>query len=240
MPLLQHIKERYNLTKRSALVVGISLSILLVFAYLSVVMSNIASYWSISNKTTDPLPDIFFEYFPAYNLHTYVDNFLTGYITICILAVLRRKDALLIYFKTFTCTFISYGIRLTLLAATNLPDPNMNCFKVATNILTESRFGRCGDLLFSGHTISFTTVFLVWYDYPFFNSRALYKISVATIFGLYVLGLAGILLSRYHYTVDILLSIYVTFFVWRLFDYYWAKDLQFDAHFADLNINERI
>jgi len=68
----------------------------------------------------------------------------------------------------------------------------------------------CGDFIFSGHTMILLLCFLVVREY---SARHLWYIHLACLTGL-VFGVTVLLLSRGHYSIDVLLAYWVTSRVW--------------------------
>ncbi|CAD7941146.1 unnamed protein product [Amoebophrya sp. A120] len=81
----------------------------------------------------------------------------------------------------------------------------------------------CCDVLFSGHTVNFTMLTMLWWDHfdrhvcPYPSVRFLARRAVLFYA---CLGFTAMLITRFHYTVDLFLGAIISFFVWR---YYHAQ-----------------
>lgn len=101
-------------------------------------------------------------------------------------------------------------LRCATLVATSYPDPNMACrgYKPADtpslflkSVVNNTSLITCGDLLPSGHTLAFMVFALTWHK----NTRYVEKCFF------WVLALAGclsLIITRLHYTNDILVGMY--------------------------------
>lgn len=113
--------------------------------------------------------------------------------------------------------------------ATVLPNPAKNCEKKITyqNIWREAFYlmlGQdvtCTDVLYSGHTINITLCALLWIEY---NNRAPYVrdgwVNWLVKFAVSAWSLTAyvvIVASHWHYTVDVWIGFWMTFFVFRYF-----------------------
>lgn len=111
-----------------------------------------------------------------------------------------------LYFKALKTFFTKHGIlfylRPLLFSSTLLPDSSQMC-------LTSKSIGSCFDLIFSGHSsIMFLTTYIL---------RDIFSISVVMYYMLQINNLLTsflIVACRNHYTVDVLLAIIITHFVY--------------------------
>lgn len=113
-------------------------------------------------------------------------------------------------------------LRTITMISTSYPNPNPQCYDESINAISYSDAilqtitsfppRSCGNLMFSGHTMFLTLLFC-------FETRALYTSLYYKIvsFGKTVLGLYFIIACRSHYTADVVVSISVTFGVFKLF-----------------------
>lgn len=124
---------------------------------------------------------------------------------------------------------------------TSLPDPRPGCQQVSLDrIFTNVSLHRCGDCVFSGHTMMMTFCFLFWLST---SKRSLCSVKKLTenpssqrlVMALLILmriesflamiaGIMMILLNRAHYTVDVVVAIYVACGLWWSHAYF-AKQL---------------
>eukprot|EP00392_Amoebophrya_sp_AT5.2_P007390 g7404.t1 len=120
---------------------------------------------------------------------------------------------------------------------TPLPPPDSSCAigrpAVDENYLLEAVyvFARsritCTDVLFSGHTVNFTMLTMLWWDH--FSSLVSKMPDVSFVvrrvaLAYCALGYFSMIVTRFHYSVDIFIGALLTFVVWRyyhaLVDYY--------------------
>lgn len=126
-------------------------------------------------------------------------------------------------------------MRSVTLLVTSLPDPYLLCdlrtpgtydwsdmpwLNVATDVI--GMFGpndreslTCGDLIFSGHTVLFVLCALVWHTY--YKSFGVINPCKLLIWVLSVVGTVLLLVTRMHWTIDILLAYYVTVTLWNFY-----------------------
>jgi hypothetical protein len=104
--------------------------------------------------------------------------------------------------KFFTKHGILFYIRPLLFSSTLLPDSSQMC-------LTSKSLGSCFDLIFSGHSsIMFLTTYIL---------RDIFNVSLSLFYSLQFNNLLTsflIIVCRNHYTVDVLLAIIITHFVY--------------------------
>lgn len=95
-----------------------------------------------------------------------------------------------------------FYMRPILFSSTLLPDSSEIC-------LTSKSIGSCFDLIFSGHsTIMFLSTYLLR-DYFFISSTLYIFLQINNLITSFL-----IILSRNHYTIDVLLAIIITHFVY--------------------------
>ena len=111
-----------------------------------------------------------------------------------------------LFYNSFETFFTKHGIlfylRPLLFSSTLLPDSSQMC-------LTSQSIGSCFDLIFSGHsTIMFLTTYIL---------RDIFNIGAVLFYTLQINNLLTsflIIVCRNHYTVDVLLAIIITHFVY--------------------------
>lgn len=86
----------------------------------------------------------------------------------------------------------------------------------------------CGDMMFSGHTIVYSLIMLYgitiglkmhtrsesMYNRLISNIPASFFVMFSVLYG--VIGMVSLLATHFHYTMDILISLYITVLIWRL------------------------
>lgn len=217
-------KRRYKITKKSAALLAGSFLFGLFTLLLMNTMANISSYWSVGT-TLEPLPDFTFEVFSEQGSRTLVDYLMNSLIAITMLCILIRRNAIEIYFRFFVCMMIAYLLRMTTVSFTNLPSPNSTCIKIVKNMLTTFTYERCGDLIFSGHSLIVMVCALIWSSYDLLLNKNLSRLGCVSAWAVSFTIFMLILTTRNHYTVDVLLSIYVTGSIWIIYGFVWEKYL---------------
>ncbi|EER07122.1 conserved hypothetical protein, partial [Perkinsus marinus ATCC 50983] len=123
--------------------------------------------------------------------------------------------------RTLLLGAIGYTGRALSVPMTQLPNPDASCKAILDwdhpliSILLVP-FGlahTCADVFYSGHSISVTLATMVWWDYTS---------SIASrLFGLFwgLFTLLVIMSTHFHYTLDVMYGVAVTFIAWRLYHY---------------------
>ena len=172
-------------------------------SYISDKMENVAdNYYDTrekNNKTTPKVYDISHKYLP--NLHKY--NNIHHIITIIfVLPILFDFNILQEFLGYFIVIFI---IRSITILVTILPKYK-EC-KYNGKTLFHGLFGGCYDKIFSGH---FASVFLATLLYLKYN-----WINLPTLILINFINSIGILLSRSHYTIDLIVALFITLFIYQ-------------------------
>jgi len=137
-------------------------------------------------------------------------------------------SAILIGKRIISILGIGHILRFIMYISTSLPSPAIHCLQSNTynppnNLISVffrfSSFGdlNCGDLIFSGHmlqSISFTILTFV-YSTRIFNIYIANTISFTQLI-LTISQAYFIIASRNHYTIDIIVAIYVTLTLWYI------------------------
>ncbi|KAM0676332.1 sphingomyelin synthase [Gurleya vavrai] len=200
-------------------------------------MANISSFWSLDKDDHPPLPDVFFEFFQKENLKDIIDLMMNALIFFTFIFILMRRDAIQIYVRLFICISICYFCRMSTVALTNLPTPNLNCNKIVKNMFTTFNYNRCGDVMFSGHALIITLCAFVWSSYDLLILEKLSHYAALFIWITTFIIYVFIILARNHYSIDVLLSIYVTGSVWIIYGYIWRKYLCKESFCKDIIID---
>lgn len=228
--LLRKFQERYKITKTSSLLFIVSFSIAIFSLLLMNTMANISSFWSVDKEDGPPLPDMFFEYSSRKPFAKIVDILMNTLIGMTIFLIFIKREAIQIFFRFFVCLSISYFLRMSTVGLTNLPSPNVDCLKIVNNMLTTFTFNRCGDAMFSGHTLIVMICALTWSSYDLLP----YLSNMVWVFSFIIF--MGILFARNHYTIDVLLAIYITGSVWVIYGWIWDRYLCKEEIFSHLII----
>jgi hypothetical protein len=214
------MKNRRDLAKTVLALIyfGVSLYIMCISNAISDRL-NINAYVEPAMKVVlpDPLMQNFAPYFDRLHIHWDVnDLMLTVFIIITFVrfsfignttcTILRRM-----LMTWGTCQFLrAFTVDMTILPNPYpycLPHIENNVFLHAFYIATRQRVS-CGDVFFSGHTVSYTMCMLVWLRYSHDLLRVL---APAVSFS----GMIIIILSRYHYAIDVIAGFCLCLFVWN-------------------------
>jgi len=157
------------------------------------------------------LPDLGFAVLPALHREQYPNKILVICLVCSIGRFLFHRKGLTIIRRFMTIHAITALLRCITLVATSYPDPSFICrdYKPADNptifwktTIVNNLSMTCGDLMPSGHTLFFIILALMWQRYCNFVEKCVF----------WVLSLAGclsLIVTRLHYTNDVLIAIYV-------------------------------
>lgn len=166
------------------------------------------------------LPDTIMNLIPYMPLENYINILMIAMVLSEVVIIALDKRRCFIYRRTCAVYSILSILRILTTTSTFLPDPSPNCpaihdttIEISPRRVFVTLFGglTCGDMIFSGHTMGFLFPGLV--HHHFFGK----KIGCVYLF----LGLCGALclvISRFHYTVDVLLSIILTPLMWFIYN----------------------
>ncbi|GIY35729.1 phosphatidylcholine:ceramide cholinephosphotransferase 1 [Caerostris darwini] len=177
--------------------------------------------------TTRPLPDIFFDIFPPVDWALDVSEviiIISVWLTIFVIVV--HKHRFIILRRCFVIIGILYFMRSITMFVTQVPvasttyycSPKANTTSpliIVKRVLSMmSGFGLsingkhtfCGDYIYSGHTVVLTIAYLVIKEY---SPRRYFLLHWAVWLSSCV-GIFMVLLSRGHYTVDVVIGYYAT------------------------------
>ena len=82
----------------------------------------------------------------------------------------------------------------------------------------------CGDLIFSGHTVHFLLCAFIWDESGWGLRRRAKKLALngvwRVLLWVYVIGgVCTLIMCRFHYSVDVVVGGYISFLVWKYYDY---------------------
>ncbi|KAF9190662.1 hypothetical protein BGZ50_000124 [Haplosporangium sp. Z 11] len=201
-------------------------------------MANYASYLSPDNTETPKLSDRLFEVLPSIRLLWLTDLAdLLMFIPTAFLVTTHYRPLYLLCKMLLTLSLCNL-MRITTIAITSFPDPRDGCVHTVGEFYTTFTLHRCGDCMFSGHTIIFVVSGLVWtsHGYHRFPERLrwLAVVSIIFIWCLCVGSAIVIIVNRAHYTVDVLVAFYIAggnFYIWTyVFEHY----IEDRGHLRDL------
>ena len=186
------------------------------------------------NKTVEPLPDVIFDlldkgvWASAYcdpNVDApYVpgaDGALLLNFVLLMLEVLFGRRGHILFQRIFHVSGLIFLVRSTVVGLTGLPNPNDRCLELQNKEMTYIEALRwllstfphrsCGDLIFSGHTALISSwLFCFERHWGFFKSNMLVK-SLVWVYAIY--GIFLLTACKSHYTVDVVLGFWFSFFI---------------------------
>ncbi|KAI5185784.1 hypothetical protein NEHOM01_1061 [Nematocida homosporus] len=220
--------NRYHLTGPKVVTVIGTVILLLLTLFFVNVAANIASFWAPVKAYSHPLQDLVCEFFnvtaytTAYN--NTVDSLLIPFCAVTAVVIVLNPLAIFIALKLMIAIIISYLLRVSTLLVTSLPDSwNMGTRTVED---TYAHFGRDrgGDLIFSGHTMLIVLFAHAWSSfYLITDSYALHWITGLLAWAYTIMVLIFITVARLHYTIDVLLALYIASGVWWSLSYFQTR-----------------
>jgi len=176
----------------------------------------------ITNARRPPpplLPDIVHQMVPYYPLNRFIDNIMIFIIVSEFFFIVFDSQRFVILRRVGAVYAILCTFRIITMTVTSLPDPSPLCphagehkivfnmrgvFKMLTGGLT------CGDMIFSGHTIGFLL--------PCLFHNFYFKKPIGYIYwALAIIGPIMLIISRLHYTVDVVISFFCTSCVFYIY-----------------------
>ncbi|KAF9365823.1 hypothetical protein BGX34_008154 [Mortierella sp. NVP85] len=220
--------QRYKFTRQS---VGCTVAVLVIFGltmYFMNVMANVASYLSPDNTKVPILTDRMFEAIPSIQLLWLTDLADALMFAPTIVLILTHYRPLYLLCKALLTWALCNLMRITTVAITSFPDPRSGCIHSVGEFFTTFMLHRCGDAMFSGHTVIFVISALVWtsHGYHRFPRRWRWLAWICVIFAwcLCIASALIVIANRAHYTADVLVAFYIAggnFYIWTyVFDHY--------------------
>ncbi|KAG0246925.1 hypothetical protein B0O80DRAFT_430629 [Mortierella sp. GBAus27b] len=213
--------QRYKFTRQS---VGCTVAVIVIFAlslYFMNVMANVASYLSPDNTKVPKLTDRMFEAIPSIQLLWLTDLADALMFAPTVVLVLTHYRPLYLLCKVLLTWALCNLMRITTVAITSFPDPRDGCTHTTGNFFTHFTLHRCGDCMFSGHTVIFVISALVWSSHGYHRFprrlRWLAWITVILAWCLCIGSALIVLANRAHYTADVLVAFYIAggnFYIW--------------------------
>lgn len=221
----ERVVSYYNVTLGSFFSLCALVIVFLFVLFSMNAISNFASFWSPVKAYNPPLPDVGNELFnvTTYDLayNSVVNGMLYSFIGVTIFFILINKLALFIGMKTILALTISYFLRCTTIPMTGLPDSWQRGVRSVEDFYSAFDTERGGDLVFSGHTLLVCTFAHCWSSFYLLTNYMALHVLTAIVAWVYVgTLLLFIIVGRLHYTIDILLGIYVASGVWWSLSYF--------------------
>jgi hypothetical protein len=174
------------------------------------------------NKTTPKVFDIMHKYLPDWSNYDWLNNAI---LLVTIIPLVYQNDKNL-YFDFVSLIIIINIIRDIIINITILPK-DKNCDLKKYSFMYSTAFGACYDKIFSGH---FAFVFILTLLY---NSYSIIT-NMPMIILWNIFNAVSILLIRSHYTIDIIISVFISLGV---FNEYMKNHYSFDEVLNILNKN---
>ncbi|GMR43518.1 hypothetical protein PMAYCL1PPCAC_13713, partial [Pristionchus mayeri] len=205
------------------------------------------SNWAVLAYTHDfagwePMPDIVFKFVPEIQIaHKMGDYFVTSSLICLVLLIVFHKHRLIVFRRMVFIIATLYFMRTVTLLGTYLPpsysDNARRCREQHANFSLERlgvrmfeqaiRFGMqdetgklCGDMLFSGHTLVMMVCMLTVTHYIPKKWRLLRFFPYCFTY----VGMACMIVSRRHYTIDVVIAHWLTTFVFTSYHAYIESD----------------
>jgi len=171
-------------------------------------------------KHKEPLPDLLFDIIPANYEFEWLPNLLLLLLALAsIIRCIFFRRGLTVIRRFFLLHGISSLLRSATLAATSYPDPSRLCANYTppdsvdpfwTSTVYNPELVTCGDLMFSGHTLYYCLLALLWTRYFTILEKTVMWIIA-------IIGCFSLIFVRIHYTTDVLVGIYVAFTVYYFY-----------------------
>jgi hypothetical protein len=131
------------------------------------------------------------------------------------------SEALIVVRRLLCISGVAYFGRALSVAQTLFPNPDEECYpslhpKGVTMSVLLIPFGgsiTCADCFYSGHAIPITCALLTWTEYMRRNPFRYIAIPVS------ILAYSGIVVTHFHYTIDVFYGFIVTFITWRIYHF---------------------
>ena len=205
----------------------------IVFLFITMIITlticTLATWWNWNNQITDvQLHDVFFDLLPDLSHMEYpITNYiLIGHMISTTLS-LEYKHVIQYIAQFIFLQCVISCIRALSVTVTTLPNIHVydyctkevdNFFQVLAYMI---RYGTCGDYMFSGHTASAFLLYMFGHKHA---TNCLWTLWSGILFDAQVLFL---LLLRWHYTVDILIAMIITWFIFMFYKRYETLDRWF-------------
>lgn len=213
------VRERAELLRTHAAVIFGHVALNLLAAQLMMAVSNALSTSNVGGHGIR-LPDILLDRVPRISALWLTDVFVVASAGLAIghallvharpeqaMPQLSRTIFVLHVLRTYARKQRPWLTRSMSLAVTRLPDPRPGCERITGSPMTTYAAHRCGDCMFSGHTLLHAVAVLYCAEHG--------TPRMAALAGLLALcGVAAIVANHAHYTVDIVVAIYTTVAVW--------------------------
>ncbi|KAF9029290.1 sphingomyelin synthase [Haplosporangium bisporale] len=202
------------------------------------VMANVASYLSPDNTINPKLTDRLFEAIPSITLLWLTDLADALLFAPTVLLVLTHYRPLYLLCKVLLTWALCNLMRITTVAITSFPDPRAGCQHTVGEFFTTFQLHRCGDCMFSGHTIIFVISALVWTSHGYHRFPRRYRwlawICMLFVWALCIGSAFIVIANRAHYTVDVLVAFYIAGGNWYILTYLFDRYIEDKGRLRDM------
>ncbi|KAF9415622.1 sphingomyelin synthase, partial [Podila epigama] len=202
------------------------------------VMANVASYLAPNNTTNPKLTDRLFEAIPSITLLWLTDLADALMFIPTVFLVLTHYRPMYLLSKVLLTWALCNLMRITTVAITSFPDPRAGCQHTVGEFFTTFQLHRCGDCMFSGHTIIFVISALVWTSHGYHRFprrfRWLAWICMLIVWGLCIGSALIVIANRAHYTVDVMVAFYIAGGNWYILTYLFHRYIEDKGRLRDL------
>ncbi|KAJ1901649.1 hypothetical protein LPJ66_000617 [Kickxella alabastrina] len=221
--LWQRIRRNWWLDRTCIIFLVTTVVIFGIIYYFMNVMANVASKRSrliedqLGFRFT--LPDVFFEFIGYIDKLWMTDMFdVLMFIPTGALVIWHERP-----WRVVSRLLLAWGlaalIKITTMAITSVPDPRPTCEYVVGNVFTTFTMHRCGDAIYSGHTLIFVICAMVWSSFAPRNWIG--RLLTAFAWALCLAGSLIVIANRAHYTIDVLLAWYIGPGAWYTVAWFW-------------------
>ncbi|KAI8320784.1 hypothetical protein GQ54DRAFT_262925 [Martensiomyces pterosporus] len=165
------------------------------------------------------LPDVFFDFIGYIDMLWMTDMFDALMFVPTALLVLSHERPWRVVSRLLLAWGLASLIRITTVAITSVPDPRPTCQYALGNVFTKFTLHRCGDAIYSGHTLIFVICAMVWASFAPKNWGG--RILTFFMFCLSIAGSLVVIANRAHYTIDVLLAWYIAPGSWYTVAWFW-------------------
>ncbi|KAI5132844.1 shingomyelin synthase [Nematocida ausubeli] len=225
----RQIVSWYGLTVQKGITLVVVIFALAVTLFLVNVAANISSFWSPMKAYNYALQDVGNDFFNKgfqtnSNYNEVVDIIMICFLAVTGVCIVINKLAIFIGLKLMVTIIISYLLRCTTLMVTGLPDSWDLGLRTISNTFSDLSRERGGDLIYSGHTLLVCAFAHCWSSFYLlsdsFSVHVITALCAWIVFGTIV---TFIIVGRLHYTIDVLLALYITSGIWWGLDYFLIK-----------------
>jgi len=173
-------------------------------------------------KQSEVLPDLGFDLTPAVHSSRIPNTILTIGIVSTALRMTFHKKGITILRRFMVVHAITALMRGLTMVATSYPDPSLVCNNYEPpssfslfwqHTLVSNLDYTCGDLMFSGHTLFYVIIGLLWHKYT-------YLVEKCVMWFVCLLGCVSLIVTRLHYTNDVIIAAYFAATTWYIYHMY--------------------